>query len=164
MFVVALTFRNRKKNIFKLSQGEYVAAEKIENIYGRASLVAQCFVYGDSYQSCLVAIVVPDFEEVRKKLASAGSDRLANASAEDIARDANVKAMLLESMRITSEEGNLKGFEKVKDIYVEASEFTVENGLLTPSFKLKRPQARDHYKAQIDEMYVALNTVPAHGR
>ncbi|XP_014803218.1 PREDICTED: long-chain-fatty-acid--CoA ligase 6-like [Calidris pugnax] len=53
---------DRKKHIFKLAQGEYIAPEKIENIYIRSDPVAQIYVHGDSLQAFLVGIVVPDSE------------------------------------------------------------------------------------------------------
>jgi len=51
---------DRKKNIFKLQQGEYVAPEKIENIYLNSKYVTEIFVYGDSLQNYLIAIIFPD--------------------------------------------------------------------------------------------------------
>jgi len=54
----ALKVIDRKKNIFKLSQGEYVAPEKIENIYVKFAYIDGCFVHGDSLQSFCVGIIV----------------------------------------------------------------------------------------------------------
>lgn len=56
----SLKIIDRKKNIFKLSQGEYIAPDKIENIYLRAPGVAEAFLYGDSFQNFCVAIIVPN--------------------------------------------------------------------------------------------------------
>ena len=52
---------DRKKDIFKLAQGEYIAPAKIEDIYAQSPYILQIFVYGDSYKSYLVGIVVPNF-------------------------------------------------------------------------------------------------------
>ena len=63
---------DRKKNIFKLSQGEYIAPEKVENKITQSHLIAQAFVYGDSLQHFLVAVVVPDRPVLEKWAADSG--------------------------------------------------------------------------------------------
>ena len=55
-----------------------------------------------------------------------------------------------------AKEASLKGFEKVRMAHLEPEPFSVDNGLLTPTFKLKRGPARDFYRAKIDEMYAEL--------
>lgn len=62
----ALKIIDRKKNLFKLQQGEYIAPDKLEQGYGLIDLIKQVFVYGDSLQSYLVSIIVPEEVNVRK--------------------------------------------------------------------------------------------------
>ncbi|KAF0693243.1 Aste57867_15767 [Aphanomyces stellatus] len=145
---------DRKKNIFKLAQGEYVAAEKIENIYAKSPFVAQIFLYGDSFQSCLVAVVVPDPDVV---VSWAANNNIPDGSnlAKMVARP-DLKAAILKSMADVAKEAKLNGFECVKDIHVHPDVFTVENELVTPTFKLKRPQLKAHFQPQIDAMYAGL--------
>jgi long-chain acyl-CoA synthetase len=146
---------DRKKNIFKLSQGEYVAPEKIENVLQGSPLIAQCFVYGDSFQSVLVAVIVPDEEPVRIWAATHDAS-LAKEPFEQICKHPILKKTILSDIRAFSEQNKLNGFETVKAIYVDSSPFSLENDLMTPTFKLKRQKARDHYEAEIAKMYAGL--------
>ena len=166
---------DRKKNIFKLAQGEYVAPEKIENIYCRSPLVAQAFIYGDSLRSKLVAVIVPDPEVVETWAASNGVKGDAFASPElKAAIEAELKRVSNEAKVGVVVHGErvvvggtdtrvwwcggtqLHGFERARAIVIDAEPFAVENGLLTPTFKLIRNKLRDHYRAQIDTMYAGL--------
>ena len=68
----AVTLVDRKKNIFKLQQGEYLAPDKIENAYSKCGLVSESFLHGDSHQHFAVAIVTPNREQLEKLAAAKG--------------------------------------------------------------------------------------------
>ncbi|KAI8468294.1 MAG: hypothetical protein J3K34DRAFT_427744 [Monoraphidium minutum] len=143
---------DRKKNIFKLAQGEYVAPEKIENVYARSPFVLQSFVYGDSLRSQLVAVVVPDPEY----LLPWARDRGLPQDVPSLCREPAVAAAVAKSLAEEGRAAQLRGFEAVSAVELVAEPFTVENGMLTPTFKLKRPQARETFQALIDSMYARL--------
>nr|XP_034911110.1 long chain acyl-CoA synthetase 6, peroxisomal isoform X3 [Populus alba] len=144
---------DRKKNIFKLAQGEYIAPEKIENVYAKCKFIAQCFVYGDSLNSSLVAVVSVDHDVLKAWAASEGNkyENLAQ-----LCNDPRVKAAILADMDAVGREAQLRGFEFVKAVTLVLEQFTVENGLLTPTFKIKRPQAKAYYEKAISNMYAEL--------
>ncbi|XP_029621767.1 long-chain-fatty-acid--CoA ligase 1 isoform X2 [Salmo trutta] len=143
---------DRKKHIFKLAQGEYVAPEKVENIYIRSDPVAQIFVHGDSLQACLVGIVVPDPDFLpgwAKKKGIEGSYLEMCASKE-------LKNAILEDILRLGKEGGLKSFEQVREISLHTEMFSVQNGLLTPTLKAKRTDLRNHFQEQIDLLYATI--------
>uniref|UniRef100_A0AAR2LC02 Arachidonate--CoA ligase n=1 Tax=Pygocentrus nattereri TaxID=42514 RepID=A0AAR2LC02_PYGNA len=143
---------DRKKNIFKLAQGEYIAPEKIENVYVRSALVAQVFVHGDSLQSCLVGIVVPDPEVLpgfAEKLGVTGT-------MEDLCKNEKIKKAIISDLIKLGHEAGLKSFEQVKDLYLHPEQFTVENGFLTPTLKAKRAELSKFFKYQIDSLYANM--------
>jgi long-chain acyl-CoA synthetase len=64
-------------------------------------------------------------------------------------------------MKRLAKSKGLHGFETPKSIYLEAEQFSAENGLTTPTFKLKRQQLRDHYEKEIDDMYQTMPPPPS---
>ncbi|XP_040462159.1 long-chain-fatty-acid--CoA ligase 5 [Falco naumanni] len=140
---------DRKKNIFKLAQGEYIAPEKIENVYIRSAPVAQVFVHGESLRSFLIGIVVPDPETLPEFAAKLG----VKGSYEDVCKNPAVKKAILEDMVRLGKEAGLKSFEQVKDLYIHTEMFSVENGLLTPTLKAKRTELVKVFQKQIEALY-----------
>uniref|UniRef100_A0A8C8ED99 Arachidonate--CoA ligase n=1 Tax=Otus sunia TaxID=257818 RepID=A0A8C8ED99_9STRI len=143
---------DRKKNIFKLAQGEYIAPEKIENVYIRSAPVAQVFVHGESLRSFLIGIVVPDPETLPEFAAKLG----VKGSYEDVCKNPAVKKAILEDMIRLGREAGLKSFEQVKDLYIHTEMFSVENGLLTPTLKAKRAELVKLFQKQIESLYSSM--------
>uniref|UniRef100_A0A668AK69 Long-chain-fatty-acid--CoA ligase n=1 Tax=Myripristis murdjan TaxID=586833 RepID=A0A668AK69_9TELE len=143
---------DRKKHIFKLAQGEYIAPEKIENIYIRSDPVAQIFVHGDSLQACLVGIVVPDPDFLPGWVKKRGIE----GSYSELCKNMDVKNAILEDILMVGKEGGLKSFEQVRQIALHPEMFSVQNGLLTPTLKAKRTELRNHFREQIDALYAKI--------
>ncbi|XP_006135061.2 long-chain-fatty-acid--CoA ligase 5 [Pelodiscus sinensis] len=143
---------DRKKNIFKLAQGEYIAPEKIENIYIRSASVAQVFVHGDSLQPSLVGVVVPDPEVLPNFAAKLGI----KGSYEEMCTNSVLKKAILEELVKVGKEAGLKSFEQVKDIHIHPEMFSIENGLLTPTLKAKRADLCKYFKTQLEALYANM--------
>jgi len=149
----ALKIIDRKKNIFKLQQGEYVAPENIESKLDNP-YISQIFVYGTSLCSKLVAIIVPDLE-VLSPICREKFD-MENPGLEEVCKSDKVKQLIMDEIKKMAKETKLHGFEIPAEIYLTSEPFTIENGLLTPTFKTKRNKAYLKYKNEIDDMYKAL--------
>lgn len=151
----SLQIIDRAKNLFKLSQGEYVSPEQLEQEYGKAKLVGQIFIYGNSLHDRVVGVVVPDVT-----CAKEWGERRDMQSLDSIAASDDFKKELLEQLEEMRAKSALKKYEAVQDVIVEVSDlndlgqgFTVDNDLMTPSFKLKRPQLKGKYGERLDALY-----------
>jgi len=147
---------DRMKNIMKLSQGEYVALEKIENVYSASPIIAQIYVHGDSLQDHLVAVVIPDQEQlasIASKVVEKHVRPADVATLQAVAGDERVIKVIMAELGRQAQRAGLRGFESVKKIHISLEPFTPENDTLTPTLKIKRREAHKMYKDVLDAMY-----------
>ncbi|CAN8325718.1 unnamed protein product [Cochlearia groenlandica] len=144
---------DRKKNIFKLSQGEYVAVENLENIYGEVQAVDSVWVYGNSFESFLIAVANPNQQILERWAADNGVSGDYTA----LCQNEKAKEFILGELVKMGKEKKMKGFEIIKAVHLDAVAFDMERDLLTPTYKKKRPQLLKHYQNVIDEMYKSTN-------
>lgn len=145
----AMKIIDRKKNIFKLSQGEYVAVENLENVYLRCPHITSIWVYGNSFESFLVAVVVPD----RQALEDWAASHNETDDFKSLCKNLKARKYILDELNSIGKTNNLRGFEMLKAVHLEPHPFDMERDLITPTFKLKRPQLLKCYKDCIDQLY-----------
>ncbi|ODQ77622.1 hypothetical protein BABINDRAFT_66815 [Babjeviella inositovora NRRL Y-12698] len=168
---------DRAKNIFKLSDGEYISPEKVENVYLQANsqFTSQTYVYGDSLRSFLVAIIVLKENACLELLQSSLSKKFPAIRFMDetnlMELNANIelrKVILLHmNKNVAGAATALNEMERVRNVWLffnhtsETGErntgenfgFTIGNGLLTPSLKTKRLEARRRFHDAVEKMY-----------
>jgi fatty acid CoA ligase FadD9 len=126
-----LVYVDRRNNVLKLAQGEFVTLAKLEAVFGNSPLVRQIYVYGNSAQPYLLAVVVPTDEHASK-------------------------SAIAESLQTVARQAGLQSYEVPRDFIIETTPFTLENGLLTGIRKLAWPKLKQHYGERLEQLYAEL--------
>ena len=132
---------DRRKDVLKLSQGEYVAVGVLGTVYEAGSaVIKQIYAYGNSQRSYLVAVVVLEKDIVLQRL---GADPT----------DAAIKNLIRDELNKIAEKEELKPFEVPRDFILEYEPFTQKNGLLSSVRKRLRPALKRKYGAALEGLY-----------
>ncbi|HEX5143726.1 MAG TPA: carboxylic acid reductase [Mycobacterium sp.] len=129
---------DRRNNVLKLSQGEFVTVSKLEVAFMTSPLVHQIYLYGNSARPYLLAVVVPT------------EDALAQYD------PAELKSLVAESLKEAARTADLQSYEIPRDFLIEPEPFTVANGLLTGIRKLAWPKLKERYAPALEALYAEL--------
>lgn len=126
-----LRYVDRRNNVIKLAQGEFVAVSRLEALYSTSPLIHQIYIYGNSARSFLLAVVVP-------------TDGGVDASA------------IAQSLRQVARDNQLNGYELPRDFLIETEPFSLANGLLSGVGKFLRPKLKARYGDRLEELYASM--------
>lgn len=136
-----IVWLDRRNNVVKLSQGEFVAIGPLESKYvGASAVIQQMYIYASSMRSFLLAVVVPDMNVVR--------DMLAREPSED-----ELRQLIQTDIQTIARKSDVKSFEIPRDIIIEREPFTLENGLLSSVRKPLRPNLKRRYQERLEALY-----------
>ncbi len=148
-----LKITDRKKHIIVTSGGKNIAPMPIEELISESSFVDQVIVIGEK-RPFLIALIVPDFNKLKEVLAAEG---ILAATNKELIENKSILLIFEKLMRTVSRQ--LATHEKVRKFLLVDTAFTIENGHMTPTMKLKRKDITSRYAAEIDKVYNALNMV-----
>ena len=138
---------DRVKEIFKLSQGEYIIPAKLESVYSKSIYVSQIMIYGNPTKNKIIGIIIPDKKKCAEEL---------NMSIEDLVKDNKNEALIniiVKDFENLAREAEFNGLERLKYIIIDFDEFTNNNNCLTPTMKIIRKNVEKKYKERIDDLY-----------
>ena len=139
---------DRKKDLFKLSNGKYIAPQQLESLLKQSEFVNQVVVVGSS-RKYPAALIVPDWEALKSALRDAG-ETLAATNEEIAKQPAAVKIVQRDVTQITA---HLADYERVRRVALLPHEFSIDNGEMTPTLKVKRNVIDDRYADLIEQLY-----------
>lgn len=143
-----LYLTDRKKDLFKLSNGKYIAPQLIESLLKQSEFVNQVVVVGSS-RKFPVALIVPDWEALKAGLKAAG-EKATGSHAELAELPAAAKLVQKDVTAITA---HLTDYERVRRVALLPDEFSIDKGEMTPTLKVKRAVIDQKYGRLIDELY-----------
>ena len=141
---------DRVKEIFKLSQGEYIIPAKLESVYAKSTYVSQIMIYGNSSMNNIIAIICPEKKHCAEAL---------GISVEELEKDEEnekLKKLLVDDLLILATDAHFNGLEKVKYVIITFEGFTVENTCMTPTMKIVRKKVELRFKNRIDDLYKSI--------
>ncbi|KAA8574813.1 hypothetical protein EYC84_004060 [Monilinia fructicola] len=141
---------DRKKNLVKTINGEYIALEKLESVYRAATVVANICIYVSSREAHPIALVVPA-EPALKKLAE--SIGVSGHGIDDLVHDDSVRREVLRQMQAVGKKAGLAGMEIIQGVVLADEEWTTMNKLVTATTKLNRKAIFEKYRKNIDGVY-----------
>ncbi|MGW1738139.1 carboxylic acid reductase [Nocardia sp. NPDC001965] len=133
-----ISYLDRRSNVRKLANGEFVAVAQLESIFTGCPAVHQIFVHGDSARSSLLAVIVPTPE-----------------ARQGAADEAALRGRLAGELRAAAERAGLRNYEIPGDFVVEPEPFSPANGLLSDSRKVLRPNLERRYADRFARLYEA---------
>lgn len=143
----SLILTERIKDLFKTSNGKYIAPQAIESRLGEDRYIEQVAVIGDQ-RKYVTAFIVPAFEALKEY---AGQKGISYNSIDDLVNNSEIRRFIAE--RIEKLQKGLAGFEKIKKFTLLPREFTIEAGELTNTLKIRRPVINSAYADEIEAMY-----------
>jgi long-chain acyl-CoA synthetase len=143
-----LYITDRKKDLFKLSNGKYVAPQLVESLIKQSELVSQVVVIGAGRKHP-AALIVPDWEALKNAMVEAGGS-LSAPRDKWSADPAVIKLVQREVAQLTKD---LADYERVRRVALLPEEFSIDSGELTPTLKVKRRVVDEKYGQLIGELY-----------
>ncbi len=144
-----LILTERLKDLFKTSNGKYIAPQVLETLLGQDKFIEQVTIIGDG-RKYVSALIVPDFEELK---AYADKKHIEYHSIEELVNSPEIHKMMED--RINDYQKDLASYEQIKRFVLLPKAFTMESGELTNTLKIKRAVISKRYRPLIDAMYAA---------